>query len=196
MRRMKVVSVNTARAQKVQINDREVLTAIGKRPRNGPVAYQPMGMEGDEQADLSVHGGLTKAVYAYPLEHYAFWHTVRAQARAGDWQDEPLPHGAMGENLTLDGLNERHLWIGDQLRFADGGVLVVSEPRFPCFKFNAVMGFSKAAKLMVESGYCGAYLAVLTPGVVQAGQDFTIEPGPRELALLDLFRSRTAGKKF
>jgi MOSC domain-containing protein YiiM len=102
----------------------------------------------------------------------------------------------MGENLTLDGLNERHLWIGDQLRFADGGVLVVSEPRFPCFKFNAAMGFSKAAKLMVESGYCGAYLAVLTPGVVQAGQDFTIEPGPRDLALLDLFRSRTAGKKF
>jgi MOSC domain-containing protein YiiM len=196
MRRMKVVSVNTALAQKVQINGREVLTAIGKRPRSGPVAYQPMGMEGDEQADLSVHGGLSKAVYAYPLEHYAFWRTVRAQARAAGWDDELPPPGAMGENLTIDGLNERHLWIGDQLRFADGGVLVVSEPRFPCFKFNAAMGFSKAAKLMVESGYCGAYLAVLKPGSVQAGDSFTLHPGPRELALLALFRARTNGKKF
>jgi len=140
MRRMKVVSVNTALAQKVQINGREVLTAIGKRPRSGQVAYRPMGMEGDEQADLSVHGGLSKAVYAYPLEHYAFWRTVRAQARAAGWEDELPPPGAMGENLTIDGLNERQLWIGDQLRFADGGVLVVSEPRFPCFKFNAAMG--------------------------------------------------------
>jgi MOSC domain-containing protein YiiM len=193
---MKIFSVNTARAEPMQINGRDVMTAIAKRPRTGPVDYQPLGLEGDEQADLSVHGGLAKAIYAYPHKHYAFWRTVRAQARAGDWADELLPPGAMGENLTIDGLDERDLWIGDQLHFADGGVLVVSEPRFPCFKFNARMGFSKAAKLMVESGYCGAYLAVRTPGGVQAGEDFTLEPGPRELALLDLFRSRTAGKQF
>lgn len=193
---MKILSVNTARAEAMQINGRDVMTAIGKRPRTGPVDYLPMGLEGDEQADPSVHGGLSKAIYAYPHKHYAFWHTVRAQARAGAWEDEPLPPGAMGENLTIDGLDERELWIGDQLHFADGGVLVVSEPRFPCFKFNAHIGFSKAAKLMVESGYCGAYLAVLTPGAVEAGQDVTLQPGPRELALLDLFRSRTAGKKF
>ena len=191
MRRMKVVSVNTARAQKMQINDREVLTAIGKRPRSGPVAYQPMGMEGDEQADLSVHGGLSKAVYAYPLEHYAFWRTVRAQARAAGWEDELPPPGAMGENLTIDGLNERHLWIGDQLRFADGGVLVVSEPRFPCFKFNAAMGFAHAAKLMVQSGWCGWYFAVREPGTIAAGESFAIVPGPREVGIVELFRART-----
>lgn len=193
---MKVISVNTARATPVHINGREVLTAIGKQPRQGPVPYLPPGLDGDEQADLSVHGGLSKAIYAYPHRHYAFWRTVRAQARVGSWDDELLPPGAMGENLTLEGLDERDLWIGDQLHFADGGVMVVSEPRFPCFKFNARLGFSKAAKLMVESGYCGAYLAVLQPGAVQAGQAFTLQPGPRELALLDLFRSRTAGKKF
>lgn len=193
---MKIVSVNTARAAPVQINGREVLTAISKRPRDGAVPYGPMGLDGDEQADLTVHGGLSKAIYAYPLAHYPFWRTVRAQARVGGWDDALLPPGAMGENLTIDGLNERDLWVGDQLHFADGGVLAVSSPRYPCFKFNAVMQFSKAAKLMVESGYCGAYLAVLTPGAVQAGQDFTIQPGPREVALLDLFRSRTAGKTF
>lgn len=193
---MKVLSVNTARAEARQINGSEVVTAIGKRPRSGPVAYLPLGLDGDEQADQSVHGGLAKAIYAYPHRHYPFWRTVRAQARVAGWEDELPPPGTMGENLTLDGLDERDLWIGDQLHFADGGVLLVSEPRFPCFKFNAVMGFSKAAKLMVESGYCGAYLAVKQPGTIQAGDSFTLKPGPRELGLLELFRAKTRGKSF
>lgn len=193
---MKVLSVNTARAERVLINGREVMTAIGKRPREGAVAYGPLGLDDDEQADLSVHGGQAKAIYAYPRHHYGFWRTVRAQARQGTWDDELLPPGAMGENLTLEGLDEHSLWIGDTLHFADGGVLAVSEPRFPCFKFNAAMGFSKAAKLMVESGFCGAYLAVHTPGRVQAGDSFALHPGPREVGLLEIFRARTAGKSF
>ncbi|MBT9597629.1 MAG: MOSC domain-containing protein [Vitreoscilla sp.] len=192
---MQILSVNTAAARAIHINGREVMTAIGKQPRSGPVACGPMGLEGDEQADLSVHGGLSKAVYAYPAEHLAFWRTVRAQARASGWDDEMRP-GAVGENLTVSGVNERSLWIGDRLCLAGGVVLAVSEPRFPCFKFNAAMGFSKAAKLMVESGYCGAYLAVVEPGVVQAGEAFTLLPGPREVGLLELFRARTAGKSF
>jgi MOSC domain-containing protein YiiM len=102
----------------------------------------------------------------------------------------------MGENLTLKGLVESELWIGDMLCFADGGVLVVSEPRFPCFKFNHAMGFAKAAKLMVESGYCGVYLAVRHEGRLAAGQGFTLKPGPRDVGLVELFRARTAGRKF
>jgi MOSC domain-containing protein YiiM len=193
---MQVLSVNTARAERVHINGREVMTAIGKRPRSGPVAYGRLGLDGDEQADLTVHGGQAKAVYAYPRHHYAFWRTVRAQAQVDAWDTELLPPGAMGENLTLEGLDEHSLWIGDTLHFADGGVLAVSEPRFPCFKFNAAMGFSKAAKLMVESGFCGVYLAVHVSGQVQAGDSFTLVPGPREVGLLEIFRARTAGKSF
>ncbi|TDM09733.1 MAG: MOSC domain-containing protein [Ideonella sp. MAG2] len=184
-----ILSVNVGRAVPVQINGREVLTAIGKQPQVGPVSYGPMGLQGDEQADLSVHGGLSKAIYAYPSEHLAFWRTVRAQARVGAW-DQDIPPGLMGENLTLQGLTERDLWIGDRLCFADGGVLVVSEPRMPCFKFNAAMGFNKAAKLMTESGYCGAYLAVLVPGALSAQDSFRLEAGERHLSLLDAFRSR------
>ncbi|HSI60016.1 MAG TPA: MOSC domain-containing protein [Ideonella sp.] len=192
---MKILSVNVARAEAVQINGREVSTAIAKRPQPGPVLFGPLGLEGDEQADLTVHGGLAKAVYAYPSEHLPFWRTVRAQAQVGDWTQE-VPPGLVGENLLLAGITERELWHGDRLHLPRGGVLVVSEPRLPCFKFNAAMGFSKAAKLMVESGYCGAYLAVLVPGTVQAGDSFTLEPGPRELALSDMFRRRTQGKAF
>ncbi len=186
---MKILSVNVATAKPVNINGREVLTAIGKVPQTGPVAYGPMGLAGDEQADRSVHGGLRKAVYAYFSTHLPFWRTVRAQARAASW-DADVPPGLLGENLTIDGLIERDLWVGDQLVFADGGVLVVSEPREPCFKFNAAMGFSKAAKLMAESGYCGTYLAVLKPGQVQAGDSFTLVPGDRALSLPDAFRDR------
>lgn len=188
MRGMKILSVNTAAARAVQINGREVMTAIGKQARQGPVAYGPLGLDGDEQADPTVHGGLSKAVYAYPSEHLAFWKTVRAQARAAQWDDE-VPPGLVGENLTLQGLTERQLWVGDELRFADGGVLVVSEPRFPCFKFNAAMGFDKAAKLMAESGYCGTYLAVRVPGRVQAGDSFELVPGERALSVVDRFRA-------
>ena len=184
----RLLSICTALARPVEIEGREVLSAIGKRRVDGPVQVQPLGLAGDEQADLSVHGGLSKAVYAYPSEHYPFWQTVRAQARVSLW-DEALPHGLLGENLTLAGLLETQAWVGDVLRFADCE-LAISEPRFPCFKFNAAMGFKHAAKLMIESAWCGAYLAVRVPGTIAAGQAFTLEPGPREVGIAELFRSR------
>lgn len=184
-----VLCVNRAVARTVRINGRDVLTAIYKQAVQGSVNVGSMGLEGDEQADLSVHGGLSKAVYAYPSEHYAFWQTVRAQAQVGLW-DEALQPGAMGENLTLAGLLEKDVWVGDVLRFADCE-LAVSEPRQPCFKFNAAMGFNQAAKLMHQSGWCGFYLAVRVPGRIQAGEDFELIPGPREVGIPELFRSRS-----
>ena len=191
---MKLLSVNRALASKVQINGRTVLSAIGKRSTQGPVAVHRLGLDGDEQADLSVHGGLSKAIYAYPHAHFAFWQTVRAQAKVALW-DEPLNAGALGENLTVDGITEDRLWIGDKLLIggtpdAPGCVLAVSEPRFPCFKFDAVMGFKQASQLMIRSGFCGAYLGVIDTGVVQAGDSITLQPGPREVNLRDLFKAR------
>jgi MOSC domain-containing protein YiiM len=183
-----VLGLNVARAQAVAINGRKVMTAIGKRAVEGERAVLALGIAGDEQADLSVHGGLGKAVYAYPSEHYPFWKTVRAQAQVALW-DEELPFGSLGENLTLQGVVEGDLWIGDVLRFP-GCELAVSEPRFPCYKFAAAMGFKHAAKLMVESAWCGAYLAVRVPGTIAAGQTFTLVPGPREVGIAELFRVR------
>lgn len=187
---MRVLSVNVAAARPVRIEGRTVLTAIGKQSVAGAVSVRPLGLEGDEQADLSVHGGLCKAVYAYPAEHFTFWQTVRAQARVALW-DEAVAPGLMGENLTLEGLTEDRLWIGDRL-VLPGCVLAVSEPRFPCFKFGAAMGFPQAGKLMVQSGFCGAYLGVVEPGTVSAGDPVVLEPGPREVNLRELFRARMA----
>jgi MOSC domain-containing protein YiiM len=188
-----LLSVNTAQARAVEIGGRKVMTGIGKRSTPLPVNVKPLGLEGDEQADLTVHGGLSKAVYAYPNEHYPFWQTVRAQARVALW-DEALPPGSMGENLTITGLLENQAWIGDVLRFPDCE-LAVSEPRFPCFKFNAAMGFNQAAKLMAANGWCGFYLAVRVAGTLRAGERFELIPGPREVGIRELFRSRLSAKK-
>ena len=184
---MQVTSVNAGRAQRVTIAGRPELTAIGKRAVAGPVAVRALGLDGDEQADLSVHGGPGKAVYAYPGEHYAFWRTLRAQAGVALW-DEALAPGSLGENLTLEGLLEERAWIGDRLRFANC-TLAVSEPRQPCFKFNAAMGFAQAAKMMAQSAWCGFYLAVIEPGTIEAGESFDLQPGPREVRIDELFRA-------
>lgn len=185
---MRVLSVNRAPAEWREAGGRRVLTAIAKRPVPGPVAVGPLGLEGDEQADLSVHGGLSKAVYAYPGEHYPFWQTVRMQARVTQ-TEQPLPPGSMGENLTLEGLTEDRVWIGDRLRLP-GCVLAVSEPRLPCFKFAAAMGFAQAVKLMAQSAWSGWYLAVIEPGLVTAGDPIELLPGPREVGVRELFRAR------
>lgn len=190
---MKLLSLNVSLARPVQIRGRSVMTGIGKRAVEGPVRVAALGLEGDEQADMSVHGGLSKALYAYPSEHYPFWQTVRAQARVSLW-DEPLPPGMMGENLTLEGLLEKDVCVGDVLRFPDCE-LAVSEPRFPCFKFNAAMGFEQAAKLMFANGWCGFYLSVRVAGTLQAGQAFEVIRGPREVGIVELFRSRASSLK-
>jgi len=184
----RVTSLNVAAARPMVIGGRCVMTAIGKQPVAASLRVEPLGLEGDEQADLSVHGGLSKAVYAYPAEHYPFWQTVRAQARVAPW-DAPLAPGALGENLTVEGVLERDVFIGDVLRFADCE-LAVSEPRFPCFKFNAAMGFAQAARLMQQNAWCGFYLAVRTPGRLQAGEAFELIPGPREVGITELFRAK------
>jgi MOSC domain-containing protein YiiM len=189
---MHILSVNVGRAAVWHIGSAEVLSAIGKHPAERRVSVRPLGLEGDEQADPTVHGGLAKAVYAYPVEHAEFWRTVRAQARVAAW-DAPLPPGLLGENLTLEGVTEDRLWIGDRLHLPDC-VLAVSEPRFPCAKFNAAMGFAHAAKLMAQSGFCGAYLGVIEPGTVGAGDAVRLEPGPREVNLRELFKARMGSR--
>ncbi|TNO75923.1 MOSC domain-containing protein, partial [Campylobacter coli] len=114
-------------------------------------------------------------------------------AQAAGW-GEPLPHGMLGENLTIEGLLEADVWIGDVLRFPDCD-LAVSEPRHPCFKFQHVMGFKHATKMMVQSGFCGFYLAVRRPGTLAAGDELAALPGPREVNIRELFLSEMRRKK-
>lgn len=188
---MKLLSLNRASAQTLITRQGAVRSAIRKQAAGGPLSVHELGLEGDEQADSSVHGGVTKAIYAYPSEHYPFWQTVRAQAQVADW-GAALPWGHVGENLSLQGLLETQVWQGDRLVFADCE-LIVTEPRQPCFKFAAVMGFPQAVKLMAQSGYCGFYLAVRRAGTLRAGEAFTLEPGPRLVSVPQLFKLAMQG---
>lgn len=183
-----VIGIQTGQARKVQIAGRSILTAIHKTAVTHAVRVQPLGVEGDEQADLSVHGGLSKAVYAYPSEHYAFWLQARAQAGVSPI-DTTLPWGFLGENLSLQGLLENDVWVGDVLQFPHCA-LRVTQPREPCFKFNAAMGFNQASKWMAQSGHCGFYLAVDTPGTLQTGESFDLIPGTRSLSIPESFRAK------
>ena len=183
-----LLSIQTATCRRVKMGERTVLTAFGKQPVAGDVAVMPLGLLGDEQADLSVHGGLEKAVYAYPAEHYAFWKNARLEAGVCPL-DDSLSSGGLGENLTLQGLLEADAWAGDVLRFADCE-LKVTLPREPCYKLNAAMGFARASKLMAQSGFCGFYLSVVTPGTLRAGETFDVVPGRRGVSITQLFAAK------
>ncbi len=185
-----LISVQTGNARRVRIGDRHVLTAFHKQTVDHAVAVSPLGLMGDEQADLSVHGGLEKAVYAYPAEHYSFWQNARRQAGVSPLDDRLAP-GSLGENLTLQGLLETDVWVGDVLKFRDCE-LRVTLPREPCYKFAAAIGFSRAIRLMAQSQLCGFYLSVSLPGTLRAGETFELVPGRRSVSLTQLASARLA----
>ncbi|GAB3542322.1 MOSC domain-containing protein [Noviherbaspirillum agri] len=192
---MQVLSVNVATVGALFIEQSthlyRIATGIHKQPVQGAVTVNKLGLDGDEQADPSVHGGLNKAVYAYPSEHYAFW---AAQRLAALKREEPLPHGSMGENLTLYGLLENDVWVGDRLHIGSA-ILEVTEPRQPCFKFNAKMGFGHAAKMMVQAGNSGFYLRVVQTGQLAAGDAITLVAGPRTTSIAQVNERRRKGRQ-
>ncbi|MBX9581769.1 MAG: MOSC domain-containing protein [Gemmataceae bacterium] len=156
---MRVVSVNVSLPKAVLAGGREVRTGIFKEPAGGRVAVRRLNLAGDAQADLSVHGGLNKAVYAYPAEHYPAW-----QAETG----RAFPFGRFGENLTTEGLLEDEVRIGDVFRFGTA-VLEVAQPRMPCFKLAIRMNDPGFPKRFMKSGRTGFYLRVVEEGDVAAG---------------------------
>src|SRR6202162_2448656 len=128
---MKLISLNVARPRLTIYKGASINTGIFKKPVSGRIALRTLNLDGDQQADLSVHGGFDKAVYAYPSEHYGYW---REQLPGIE-----LPWGAFGENLTTEGLSENELHIGDRLSI--GSVeLLVTQPRLPCFKLGVRFG--------------------------------------------------------
>jgi MOSC domain-containing protein YiiM len=180
-----VLSVNVSVAKPHDAGLGIASNTFTKQSITGAIAVETTGLAGDQPANPNAQGSLSKAIYAYPKEHYAHWQTMRAQASVAPW-GAPLPLGAMGENLTIEGLLENDVWIGDLLRFPNCQ-LAVSEPGMPDAAFNAAMGFAHAEKMMVQSGWCGFYLAVRVPGTIEAGDRFDILPGPRHVGIAERF---------
>jgi MOSC domain-containing protein YiiM len=162
---MKVLSVNVGFPRKVLFNGQTVTTAIFKDPITGPVILRKLNIDGDKQADLTVHGGLDKAVYSYPEEHYDYW---RKQ-----FPDMDLVWGMFGENFTTEGLMEDAVNIGDQLQIGSAK-LVATQPRMPCYKLGVRFGHIEIIRMFMASNRPGIYFRVLKEGKVQRGDKIEV----------------------
>lgn len=175
---MRVISVNVGLPLEVPSDGTTVLTSIFKSPVQGRVAIQGHNLAGDQQSDTAVHGGAFKAVYAYPSEHYAFWRRERP--------GEELPWGAFGENLTIEGLLEHEIHVGDRLRIGSAE-LVVTQPRMPCYKLGIRFGDPQIIKSFLDSRRSGFYLSVAVEGDVAAGERLDIlERHPAAVSIREL----------
>lgn len=162
---MRLLSVNVSRPKEVHHRGRTVLTGIFKEPVMARVMVRRTNLDGDGQADLSAHGGVHKAVYAYPFEHYEHWQRELGRPAFG--------FGQFGENLTVEGLVEEETWIGDVFRIG-GAVVEVSQPRVPCFKLGIRMRDDTFPKKFLRSRKVGFYLRVSEEGGVGAGDEIEL----------------------
>ena len=177
---MKIVSVNVGMPREVVWQGMTVQTGIFKEPVAGPVMISQLNLAGDKQADLTVHGGPAKAVYAYPAEHYEYWR-----------QEMPgvsFPWGKFGENLTTEGLQEDTLYIGDRVG-AGSAILMVTQPRMPCYKLALRFERDDMIKRFLTSGRSGFYFSVIEPGEVSAGSKVEIlSRDPNRVTVADIGR--------
>jgi MOSC domain-containing protein YiiM len=176
-----VLSLQVGRAGTLPWRGNQVATAIDKRPVDGRLALSSSGLDGDEQADLRVHGGPDKAVCCYPSEHFPRW--------AALLERETMPFGAFGENLTLAGALESEVCVGDTYRLGGDGVVVqVSQPRGPCFKIAARWGKRTITRDMARDMIAGFYLRVLEPGTVGAGDTMELVERVSDVTIAEVLR--------
>ncbi len=162
---MRILSLNVARPRLTIYKGTTINTGIFKKPVSGRVKLRTLNLDGDQQADLSVHGGPFKAVYAYPSEHYAYWRH--------DLPASELPWAAFGENLTTEGLSEADLHVGDRFRIGSA-IVMVRQPRMPCYKLAAKFRRDDIVEKFLHSGRSGFYFSVEHEGEVGAGDSFEL----------------------
>ena len=177
---MKVLSLNVGLPREVTWQGKRVTTGIFKEPIQERVMMRTLNLDGDQQADLTVHGGVSKAVYAYPSEHYNYW---RSELPGLD-----LSWGMFGENFTTEGFLEDAVYIGDRFRIGETEVMV-TEPRMPCYKLGIKFGRADIIKRFLASRRTGFYFAVMREGMVGAGDDVElIEREQQEISVADVTR--------
>ena len=178
---MQLISVNVSPPTAVQHGRESIMTGIFKKPVAGPVRAGTYNLEGDGQADLDNHGGLHKAVYAYALDHYAYWRETLGR--------EEMDYGQFGENLTVAGLDESERCVGDRLQIGSA-LFAITQPRVPCYKLGIRFGDETVPKLFSQSARTGFYLSVLREGVIEAGDAVeVVEHGYRKVAIKPLFEA-------
>jgi MOSC domain-containing protein YiiM len=189
---MKLLSVNVGLPREVQWHGRTIRTSIFKSPVAGRVPVRKLNLDGDQQSDLKVHGGVDKAVYVYPSEHYAFWRD--------ELPNVDLPWGAFGENFTTEGpLHDKAVHIGDRFRIGSAQ-FVVTQPRMPCFKLGIRFSRPEIIKRFLHSGRNGFYFSVADEGEVAAGDTIELvasdENGVTVANIVQLYTADAANQEF
>ena len=178
----RLISINIGQSRTVQWSGQFFKTAIFKEPVPGRVKIRKLGLEGDVQADLTVHGGLEKAVYAYPSEHYPYWRR--------ELNISSLPWGMFGENLTTEGLLENQVHLGDEIGIGTS-TLKVTQPRFPCFKLGIKFGTMEMVKRFQASGRSGFYFSVMREGDIGAGDNIKLIKSTTNPTVTETFTSES-----
>lgn len=176
----RILSVNVSLPKVIDFEGQRTTTGIFKEPVEGRVSLRTLNLDGDRQADLTVHGGPDKAVYAYSMEHYDYWH--------GILPDLPIPIGMFGENLTVERLIESEVNVGDVFRIGSATV-IATQPRMPCYKLGVKFGRMDVLKKFLASGRSGIYFRVLKEGEVAAGDSIVqIREDSNRITISDIVR--------
>jgi MOSC domain-containing protein YiiM len=181
---MKILSLQVGVPRTVEVHGGQIITGIFKEPVAGRIPLRRLNLDGDRQADLTVHGGPYKAVYVYPHEHYAYWKSALP--------NRELPLGVFGENFTTEGILESDAHVGDTFKVGTAEV-TVTQPRQPCYKLNVRFNDDHMVKRFLTSGRSGFYLSVTKPGEVAAGDEITLlSRDPRQVSIAEFNRVFTA----
>lgn len=176
----KILSVNVSLPKEIDFEGQKVTTGIFKEPVEGRIMLRTLNLDGDKQADLTVHGGVDKAVYAYSIEHYEYWRKV--------FPNIEMPNGMFGENFTVEGLMESEVSIGDVFQIGSSKV-IATQPRMPCYKLGVKFGRMDVLKKFLASGRSGIYFKVLEEGEVGAGDTIEqITKDPNQVTINDIVR--------
>lgn len=180
---MKLLSINVSKPKPIQYDGKTIRTGIFKEPVSGTVMLREKNIDGDGQGDLRVHGGTYKAIYGYPFEHYTHWQQ--------ELQRDDLTYGQFGENLTLEGLLEEKVRIGDVFQIGSTVKLQITQPRVPCFKLAYKMGLPEFPKQFLESRRVGFYFRVLEEGEITAGDTIAcVETASESMSVTEIVNLR------
>ena len=183
---MRLLSLNVGLPRQVRFQGELVTTGIYKKPVQGSVRLRKLNLEGDKQADLKVHGGVDKAVYAYAGEHYDYWRQ--------ELPDMSLPWGMFGENFTTEGMFEESVNIGDQFKVGTAN-LIATQPRMPCYKLGVKFGNMDMIKRFLASGLTGVYFKVMKEGEIEQGDEIKlIKKDENSVTVKDIVRIYTIDK--
>ncbi len=180
---MKLISVNVSKPKPITYGGKIIHTGIFKEPVSGTVMLRKNNIDGDGQADLKVHGGTYKAIYGYPIEHYSHWKQVLKRV--------DLTFGQFGENLTVEGMLEEEVHIGDVFQIGSDVELQITQPRVPCFKLGYKMGMPEFPKQFLESRRVGFYFRVLAEGKITAGDTIShLKSAEEQMSVTEILNLR------